>query len=43
MVQRDTGRLSQSTVDGLQRQKDIAIVRPLGVICKAICEVCPGM
>jgi purine-binding chemotaxis protein CheW len=30
MVQRDTGRLSQSTVDELQRQKDIAIVRPLG-------------
>ena len=30
MAQRDTGRLSQSTVDGLQRQKDIATVRPLG-------------
>jgi purine-binding chemotaxis protein CheW len=30
MAQRDTGRLSQSTADGLQRQKDIATVRPLG-------------
>src|SRR5205823_13715731 len=30
MVQRDTGRLLQSTVDELQRQKDIATVRPLG-------------
>jgi purine-binding chemotaxis protein CheW len=30
MVQRDTGRLSQSTLDGLQRQKDIATVRPSG-------------
>ena len=30
MAQRDTGRLSQSMVDGLQRQKDIATVRPLG-------------
>ena len=27
MVQRDIGRLSQSTLDGLQRQKDIATVR----------------
>ena len=40
MVQRDTERLSQSTVDELQRQKDIAMVRPIG---KSICEVCPGM
>lgn len=30
MVQRDTERLSQSTVDELQRQKDIAMVRPIG-------------
>ena len=30
MVQRDIGRLSQSTLDGLQRQKDIATVRPSG-------------
>lgn len=30
MVQRDTGRLSQSTVEGLQRQKDIATARPSG-------------
>ncbi len=30
MVQRDTGRLSQSTLDALQRQKDIATVRPAG-------------
>lgn len=29
MAQRDTGRLSHSRVDGLQRQKDIATVRPL--------------
>jgi purine-binding chemotaxis protein CheW len=31
MVQRDTGRLSQSMVDGLQRQKDLATVSPSGV------------
>ena len=30
MVQRDRERLSQSTVDGLHRQKDIATIRPLG-------------
>ena len=30
MVQRDRERLSQSAVDGLQRQSDIATVRPSG-------------
>ena len=30
MAQRDTGRLSQSMIEGLQRQRDIATVRPLG-------------
>src|SRR5229473_3149065 len=30
MVQRDTGRLSQSTVDGLQPQRDIATARSMG-------------
>jgi len=30
MVQRDTGRLSQSTLDGIQIQKDIATFRPSG-------------
>ncbi|HEX6108152.1 MAG TPA: chemotaxis protein CheW [Ktedonobacteraceae bacterium] len=30
MVQRDTGRLSQSTVDGLQPQRDIAPARSMG-------------
>jgi purine-binding chemotaxis protein CheW len=30
MMQRDTGRFSQSTVDELQRQKGVSMVRPLG-------------
>ena len=30
MVQRDRGQLSQSTVDGMQRQRDIPTVRPSG-------------
>jgi purine-binding chemotaxis protein CheW len=31
MMQRDSGGFSQSIIDGLQRQKDIATVRPSGV------------
>jgi len=42
MVQRDTGRLSQSTVDELQRQKDIAIVRPLGNNLQSNMRSLPG-
>ena len=42
MAQRDTGRLSQSTVDELQRQKDIAIVRPLGNNLQSNMRSLPG-
>ena len=42
MVQRDTGRLLQSTVDELQRQKDIATVRPLGSNLQSKMRSLPG-
>ena len=42
MVQRDTGRLSQSTVDELQRQKDIAMVRPIGNNLQSNMRSLPG-
>jgi len=42
MVQRDTGRLSQSTVDGLQGQKDIAFVSPSGVNLQRNVRSLPG-
>jgi len=42
MAQRDTGRLSQSTIDGLQRQKDIATVRPLGSNLQSNMRSLPG-
>src|SRR6266851_4104670 len=42
MVQRDTGRLSQSAVDGLRRQKDIATVRPLGSNLQSNMRNLPG-
>lgn len=42
MVQRDTGRLSQSTVNELQRQKDIAMVRPVGNNLQSNMRSLPG-
>lgn len=42
MVQRDTGRLSQSTVDELQRQKDIAMVRLIGNNLQSNMRSLPG-
>ena len=42
MVQRDTGRLSQSTVNGLQRQIDIATVRSQGVNLQNSARPLPG-
>src|SRR5437899_5478887 len=42
MAQRDTGRLSRSTIDGLQRQKDIATVRPLGSNLRSNMRSLPG-
>jgi len=42
MVQRDTGRLSQSTVDELQRQKDVAMVRPIGNNLQSNMRSLPG-
>ena len=42
MVQRDTGRLSQSTVEGLQRQKDIATARPSGSNLQSSVRSLPG-
>jgi len=42
MVQRNTGRLSQSTVDELQRQKDISMVRPIGNNLQSNIRSMPG-
>jgi purine-binding chemotaxis protein CheW len=42
MAQRDTGRLSQSTVDELQRQKDITMVRPIGNNLQSNMRSLPG-
>jgi len=42
MVQRDTERLSQSTIDELQRQKDIAMVRPTGNNLQSNMRSLPG-
>src|SRR5215471_5410359 len=42
MAQRNTGRLSQSTVDGLQHQKDIATVRPFGSNLQSNMRSLPG-
>lgn len=42
MVQRDTGRLSQSIVNGLQRQIDIATVRSQGVNLQNSARPLPG-
>src|SRR5437588_11547229 len=42
MVQRDTVRLSQSTVEGLQRQKDIDTVRSLGSNLQSNMRSLPG-
>jgi len=42
MVQRDRERLSQSAVDGLQRQRDIATVRTLGGNLQSNARSLPG-
>jgi len=42
MVQRNAGRLSQSTVNGLQYQKDIATVGPLGGNMQSNVQSLPG-
>ena len=42
MVQRNTGRLSQSSVDGLQRQMDIAPVRSQGISSQSNVRGLPG-
>src|SRR5207302_4227623 len=42
MAQRDTVRLSQSTVEGLQRQKDIDTVRSLGSNLQSNMRSLPG-
>ena len=42
MVQRNTGRLSQSTVDGLQHQMDIATVRSQGISLQSNTRGLPG-
>lgn len=42
MVQRNTGRLSQSTVDGLQRQMDIATERSQGISLQNNARGLPG-
>ncbi len=42
MVQRDRGQLSQSTVDGMQRQRDIPTVRPSGGNLQSNMRSLPG-